>query len=227
MESTTHQNRSQQKQSGKVFLSLNAYIKSIKRGPGPLSPPEERGATPQKLAEHSMRLALSVASKHFRGDDDYDSDLLSTAMNAQVRQAQTFDPDKGRFSTVAPKAMQRSIGIYKKKELQVMIGYSISDHEKFNNSVVQYIEGVSGSVRGTQLDDLCEGDAEYKLRRSLLILPDRQRKAIIQRYLIGRDPQDLANSMKITRDQLDRVCRRAIQRMRKEVDDEIQGEICT
>ena len=202
-------------------MSLDFYIKSIRSGPDPLSAQEERVAIPKQLAEHSMRLALSIASKHIRGDDDNDSDLLSTAMNALVRQAQTFDPDKGRFSTVATKAIQRSIGIYKKKELQVMIGYSISDHEKFNNSMIQYTDGLSGSTGATQLDDLCESDAEYKLRRSLLILPDTQRKAIIQRYLIGRDPQDLANSMKITRDQLDRVCRRAIQRMRKEVDDKI------
>ena len=202
-------------------MSLNSYIASIKRGPDPLSAQEERVATPKQLAEHSMRLALSIAAKHFRGDNDYNADLLSTAINALVRQAQTFDPEKGRFSTVATKAIQRSIGIYKKKELQVMIGYSLSDHKKFNNSVVNYVEGVSGSVRATQLDDLCEGDVGYKLRRSLLILPKSQRKAIIQRYLIGRDPQDLANNMEITRDQLDRLCRRAIQRMRKEVADEI------
>lgn len=200
-------------------MGLNAYITSIKRGPDPLSAQEEKTSSPEKLAEHSMRLALSIASKHFRGDEDYDVDLLSTAINALVRQAQTFDPKKGRFSTVATKAIQRSIGIYKKKEFQVMIGYSIHDHEKFSNSLVPYIEGASGSVQASQLDDLCESDDEYAVRRSLLILTDRQRKAIIQRYLIGRDPQDLANSMDITRDQLDRLCQRAIQRMRKEVVD--------
>ena len=198
-------------------MSLNSYIASIKRGPDPLSAQEERVATPKQLAEHSMRLALSIAAKHFRGDNDYNADLLSTAINALVRQAQTFDPEKGRFSTVATKAIQRSIGIYKKKELQVMIGYSLSDHEKFNNSLTPYIEGISGCTQASQLDDLCEGDEEYAVRRSLLILADRPRKAIIQRYLIGRDPQDLANSMNITRDQLDRLCNRAIQRMRKEV----------
>jgi RNA polymerase sigma factor (sigma-70 family) len=202
-------------------LGLDSYIKSIKSGPDPLSAREERVANPKQLAEHSMRLALSIASKHFRSDEEYNVDLLSTAINALVRQAQTFDPEKGRFSTVATKAIQRSIGVYKKKEFQVMIGYSISDHEKFNNSLTTYIEGASGSVQASQLDDLCESDEEYAVRRSLLILSDRPRKAIIQRYLIGRDPQDLANSMNITRDQLDRLCQRAIQRMRKEVGDRI------
>ena len=200
------------------FLSLDSYIKSIKAGPSPLTKKEEREASPEKLAQHSMRLALSISARYFTGREEYDLDLLSTAINALVRQAQTFDSQKGRFSTVATHAIRRSIGIYRKKEAQHFIGYSKKDHIKYGYSLIPYEEEFSGSQEATQLNDLCEGDVETRIRKSLIILPSRQRRAIIHRYLIGRNTEDLAKSMGLTRDQLDRMCRSAIQKLKEVAD---------
>ena len=201
-------------------MSLTSYIKSIKAGPDPLTYEEECKASPEKLAEHSMRLALGLASKSFRHDEERNLDVLSCAMNALVRQAQTFDPEKGRFSTVASAAIRRSIGIFNKKETQPFIGYSKDDHERYDNKLVPYDEGYTGAQEATQLDDLCESDMESRIKRSVLILAPRDRTAIIQKYLIGRNPSDLAQHMGITRDQLERLCRRAIQKIKESIDGE-------
>jgi RNA polymerase sigma factor (sigma-70 family) len=202
-----------------VHISLNSYISSIRKGPDPLTKTEEKTASPDKLAEHSMRLALGLASKHFRGHEDYDLDLLSTAMNALVRQAQTFDWRKGRFSTVATHAIRRSIGVYKKKEAQPFIGYSLKDHERFGHTLVEYHEEAHADAqRDDLLDDLISDHTETRIKTSVSILPTRERSAIIQRYLIGRDAHDLAASMGITRSQLDGLCKRAIAKIREGLD---------
>lgn len=203
----------------KTGMSLDSYIKSIKRGPDPLTPDEERKAGPEKLAEHSMRLALRLASKYFSGNDEKDVDVLSVAMCALTRQAQTFDPEKGRFSTVATAAIRRSIGIHRKKETQPFIGYSQDDHEKYDNKLVPFDDTLTDGQEATQLDDLCESDTETRVRRSVLVLAPRERRAIIQRYLIGRNPSDLASHMGISRDRLDRLCRIAIQKIREDIDE--------
>ena len=61
---------------------------------------------------------------------------------------------------------------------------------------------------------------ESRIKRSVLILAPRDRTAIIQKYLIGRNPSDLAQHMGITRDQLERLCRRAIQKIKESIDGE-------
>jgi RNA polymerase sigma factor (sigma-70 family) len=56
----------------------------------------------QKLAEHNIRLVLHIAHRHHYGTDRQKlADLVGEGMTGLMEAVQTFDPEKGRFTTHA------------------------------------------------------------------------------------------------------------------------------
>ncbi len=56
----------------------------------------------RRLAEHNIRLVMRLAHKHHYGSDDTKlADLVGEGMTGLCEAVQSFDPDKGRFTTHA------------------------------------------------------------------------------------------------------------------------------
>ena len=213
-----------------LFYSLQLHSGSF---PKPLSAEEERhylelsaqGDLEARniLVERNLRLVAHVMKKYYAQTADQE-DLISIGTIGLIKGITTFDASKGaRLATYAARCVENEILMYFRSTRKSAQDVSLSD----------YIETGTDGAPLELMDVICEdcdlleqvSDREtvFRLRQAMgRCLTEQERRVVILRYgLGGRAPlrqRQVAERLGISRSYISRIEKRALQKLRKELE---------
>lgn len=213
-----------------LFYSLQLHSGSF---PKPLSAEEERhylelsaqGDLEARniLVERNLRLVAHVMKKYYAQTADQE-DLISIGTIGLIKGITTFDASKGaRLATYAARCVENEILMYFRSTRKSAQDVSLSD----------YIETGTDGAPLELMDVICEdcdlleqvSDREtvFRLRQAMgRCLTEQERTVVILRYgLGGRAPlrqRQVAERLGISRSYISRIEKRALQKLRKELE---------
>ena len=213
-----------------LFYSLQLHSGSF---PKPLSAEEERhylelsskgdlGAR-NILVERNLRLVAHVMKKYYAQTADQE-DLISIGTIGLIKGITTFDASKGaRLATYAARCVENEILMYFRSTRKSAQDVSLSD----------YIETGTDGAPLELMDVICEDcdlleqvsdrEAVFRLRQAMgKCLTEQERMVVVLRYgLGGRVPlrqRQVAERLGISRSYISRIEKRALQKLRKELE---------
>lgn len=220
------------------FHSLTILLGYISNGdtfPKPLSAAEEReylelfknnGDTEarNKLIEHNLRLVAHIAKKYTGSVRDHE-DLISVGTIGLIKGISSFDPAKGtRLATYAARCIDNEILMLlrskKKEQGDVSLNESIGTDKEGNQILL--IDVMSNDE--TDVFDKINSNIEYRrLYKNIQSeLDPREREVILLRYgLIDGHciPQrEIAKKLNISRSYVSRIEKKAVSKLRKNLD---------
>lgn len=202
--------------------------------PRPLKPDEEKKYMQKwinegdiearnKLIEHNLRLVAHIIKKYYTQNAEHD-DLISIGTIGLIKGVSTYRPEKGvRLATYASRCIENEILMFFRSSRKSNTDLSLSDTLETDG------EGNSLSL----LDILCaedemleavgRQDSYDQLRRCVAtVLTPREEKVITLRYgLSGKAPQpqrELARQLGISRSYVSRIEKRALEKLRNELE---------
>ena len=213
-----------------LFYSLQLHSGSF---PKPLSAEEERhylelsaqGDLEARniLVERNLRLVAHVMKKYYAQTADQE-DLVSIGTIGLIKGITTFDASKGaRLATYAARCVENEILMYFRSTRKSAQDVSLSD----------YIETGTDGAPLELMDVICEDcdlleqvsdrEAVFRLRQAMgRCLTEQERTVVILRYgLGGRAPlrqRQVAERLGISRSYISRIEKRALQKLRKELE---------
>ena len=213
-----------------LFYSLQLHSGSF---PKPLSAEEERhylelsaqGDLEARniLVERNLRLVAHVMKKYYAQTADQE-DLISIGTIGLIKGITTFDASKGaRLATYAARCVENEILMYFRSTRKSAQDVSLSD----------YIETGTDGAPLELMDVICEDcdlleqvsdrEAVLRLRQAMgRCLTEQERTVVILRYgLGGRAPlrqRQVAERLGISRSYISRIEKRALQKLRKELE---------
>ena len=213
-----------------LFYSLQLHSGSF---PKPLSAEEERhylelsaqGGLEARniLVERNLRLVAHVMKKYYAQTADQE-DLISIGTIGLIKGITTFDASKGaRLATYAARCVENEILMYFRSTRKSAQDVSLSD----------YIETGTDGAPLELMDVICEDcdlleqvsdrEAVFRLRQAMgRCLTEQERTVVILRYgLGGRAPlrqRQVAERLGISRSYISRIEKRALQKLRKELE---------
>ena len=213
-----------------LFYSLQLHSGSF---PKPLTPEEERHYLARAaqgdlearniLVERNLRLVAHVMKKYYAQTADQE-DLISIGTIGLIKGITTFDASKGaRLATYAARCVENEILMYFRSTRKSAQDVSLSD----------YIETGTDGAPLELMDVICEDcdlleqvsdrEAVYRLRQAMgRCLTEQERRVVILRYgLGGRAPlrqRQVAERLGISRSYISRIEKRALQKLRKELE---------
>ena len=213
-----------------LFYSLQLHSGSF---PKPLSAEEERhylelsaqGDLEARniLVERNLRLVAHVMKKYYAQTADQE-DLISIGTIGLIKGITTFDASKGaRLATYAARCVENEILMYFRSTRKSAQDVSLSD----------YIETGTDGAPLELMDVICEDcdlleqvsdrEAVFRLRQAMgRCLTEQERRVVILRYgLGGRVPlrqRQVAERLGISRSYISRIEKRALQKLRKELE---------
>ena len=213
-----------------LFYSLQLHSGSF---PKPLSAEEERhylelsaqGDLEARniLVERNLRLVAHVMKKYYAQTADQE-DLISIGTIGLIKGITTFDASKGvRLATYAARCVENEILMYFRSTRKSAQDVSLSD----------YIETRTDGAPLELMDVICEDcdlleqvsdrEAVFRLRQAMgRCLTEQERTVVILRYgLGGRAPlrqRQVAERLGISRSYISRIEKRALQKLRKELE---------
>ena len=213
-----------------LFYSLQLHSGSF---PKPLSAEEERhylelsaqGDLEARniLVERNLRLVAHVMKKYYAQTADQE-DLISIGTIGLIKGITTFDASKGaRLATYAARCVENEILMYFRSTRKSAQDVSLSD----------YIETGTDGAPLELMDVICEDcdlleqvsdrEAVCRLRQAMgRCLTEQERTVVILRYgLGGRAPlrqRQVAKRLGISRSYISRIEKRALQKLRKELE---------
>ena len=213
-----------------LFYSLQLHSGSF---PKPLSAEEERhylelsaqGDLEARniLVERNLRLVAHVMKKYYAQTADQE-DLISIGTIGLIKGITTFDASKGaRLATYAARCVENEILMYFRSTRKSAQDVSLSD----------YIETGMDGAPLELMDVICEDcdlleqvsdrEAVFRLRQAMgRCLTEQERRVVILRYgLGGRAPlrqRQVAERLGISRSYISRIEKRALQKLRKELE---------
>ena len=213
-----------------LFYSLQLHSGSF---PKPLSAEEERhylelsaqGDLEARniLVERNLRLVAHVMKKYYAQTADQE-DLISIGTIGLIKGITTFDASKGaRLATYAARCVENEILMYFRSTRKSAQDVSLSD----------YIETGTDGAPLELMDVICEDcdlleqvsdrEAVFRLRQAMgRCLTEQERRVVILRYgLGGRAPlrqRQVAERLGISRSYVSRIEKRALQKLRKELE---------
>ena len=213
-----------------LFYSLQLHSGSF---PKPLSAEEERhylelsaqGDLEARniLVERNLRLVAHVMKKYYAQTADQE-DLISIGTIGLIKGITTFDASKGaRLATYAARCVENEILMYFRSTRKSAQEVSLSD----------YLETGTDGAPLELMDVICEDcdlleqvsdrEAVFRLRQAMgRCLTEQERTVVILRYgLGGRAPlrqRQVAERLGISRSYISRIEKRALQKLRKELE---------
>ena len=213
-----------------LFYSLQLHSGSF---PKPLSAEEERhylelsaqGDLEARniLVERNLRLVAHVMKKYYAQTADQE-DLISIGTIGLIKGITTFDASKGaRLATYAARCVENEILMYFRSTRKSAQDVSLSD----------YIETGTDGAPLELMDVICEDcdlleqvsdrEAVLRLRQAMgRCLTEQELTVVILRYgLGGRAPlrqRQVAERLGISRSYISRIEKRALQKLRKELE---------
>ena len=220
-----------------VWLMLSALLYSLQLQTGsfpkPLSEQEERlylekaaqGDLQARnvLIERNLRLVAHIMKKYYTQTADQE-DLISIGTIGLIKGITTFDYSKGvRLATYAARCVENEILMYFRSQRKSSQDVSLSD----------YIESGSDGAALSLMDvvaeegDLLESITDREMIRTLTgavrtYLSEQERQVIVLRYgLEGHQPlrqREVAETTGISRSYVSRIEKRALEKLRKALD---------
>lgn len=203
--------------------------------PKPLTAEEEREylarmeqgdrAARDALIERNLRLVAHVVKKYYCAQSNQE-DLLSIGTIGLIKGISTFQPSKGaRLATYAARCIENEILMYfrsqKKLQGEVSLADSIDTDKEGNALQLMDVVGVDD----TMLDDIHDRDSALRLRRLVAeTLTAREAEIIRLRYGLGGTvpltQKEVASSFGISRSYVSRIEKKALEKLRAELEDE-------
>lgn len=187
----------------------------------------ERGdrAARDALIERNLRLVAHVVKKYYCAQSNQE-DLLSIGTIGLIKGISTFQPSKGaRLATYAARCIENEILMYfrsqKKLQGEVSLADSIDTDKEGNALQLMDVVGVDD----TMLDDIHDRDSALRLRRLVAeTLTAREAEIIRLRYGLGGTvpltQKEVASSFGISRSYVSRIEKKALEKLRAELEDE-------
>ena len=178
------------------------------------------------LIERNMRLVAHIAKKYNNSSEDQD-DLLSIGTIGLIKAIETYNVDKGtKLATYASKCIENeilmNIRTNKKNKGQVSLQDPIGMDKEGNE--ISLID-----VLGTDIDYILD-QVELKVQISKLyeqldkILTKREKEIILLRYGLTtygyKTQREIAQQLNISRSYVSRIEKRALKRLKKELNPE-------
>ena len=225
--------------SAALLLFANTLLLSLRLSgggsfPKPLSAAEERmwleryaQGDPEArnvLIEHNLRLVSHIIKKYYVQSADQE-DLISIGTIGLIKGISSFDPSKGaKLATYAARCIENEILMYfrgqKKLQGEVSLSDSIDIDKEGNALQLMDVVGVDD----TMLEDLHDRDSAEKVRRLVQErLTAREAEIIRLRYGLGGTipltQREVAATFGISRSYVSRIEKRALEKLRSELDD--------
>jgi len=178
------------------------------------------------LIERNMRLVAHIAKKYNNSSEDQD-DLISIGTIGLIKAIETYNVDKGtKLATYASKCIENeilmNIRTNKKNKGQVSLQDPIGMDKEGNE--ISLID-----VLGTDIDYILD-QVELKVQISKLyeqldkILTKREKEIILLRYGLTtygyKTQREIAQQLNISRSYVSRIEKRALKRLKKELNPE-------
>ena len=220
-----------------VWLMLSSLMYSLQLSSGsfprPLTAQEERyyldlsakGDLEARniLIERNLRLVAHIMKKYYAVDSDQE-DLISIGTIGLIKGITTFDPVKGaRLATYAARCVENEILMYFRSQRKSAQDVSLSD----------YIEtGTDGAALSLMdvvaedcdlLETISTRERVAQVRQAVAEkLSDQERQVILMRYGLGglkpSRQREVAQQLGISRSYVSRIEKRALQKLKKELE---------
>ena len=224
--------------SAALLLFANTLLFSLRLSgsgsfPKPLSAAEEREwldryakGDPEArnvLIERNLRLVAHIIKKYYTHNGDQE-DLISIGTIGLIKGISSFDPSKGaRLATYAARCIENEILMYFRgqKKLQGEVSLSDSIESDKEGNALQLMDVVG--VDDTMLEDIHDRDSALKLRQLVQeCLTQRESEIIRLRYGLGGTvpltQREVAVSFGISRSYVSRIEKRALEKLRAELE---------
>lgn len=175
------------------------------------------------LIERNLRLVAHIIKKYYTQSADQE-DLISIGTIGLIKGISSFDPSKGaRLATYAARCIENEILMYfrgqKKLQSEVSLSDSIDIDREGNALQLMDVVGVDD----TMLDDLHDRDNALRLRKLVQkCLSPREAEIIRLRYGLGGTvpltQREVASSFGISRSYVSRIEKRALEKLRAELE---------
>ena len=178
------------------------------------------------LIEHNLRLVAHIVKKYYSAECDQD-DLISIGTIGLIKGISTYRPDKGvRLATYASRCIENEILMHFRSLKKTAGNVSLSESIESDGG-----EGGSLSLLDTLCDesDMAEDFGRRELCASLrgvmdAVLTEREKMILSLRYGLGgeapRTQRETAALCGISRSYISRIEKRALQKLKKELDEE-------
>lgn len=224
--------------SAALLLFANTLLFSLRLSgsgsfPKPLSAAEEREwlsryaqGDPEArnvLIERNLRLVAHIIKKYYTQNADQE-DLISIGTIGLIKGISSFDPSKGaRLATYAARCIENEILMYfrSQKKLQGEVSLSDSIDSDQEGDALQLMDVVG--VDDTMLEDLYDRDSALRLHHLVQTsLTPREAEIIRLRYGLGGTvpltQREVASSFGISRSYVSRIEKRALEKLRFELE---------
>ncbi len=177
------------------------------------------------LVERNLRLVAHIMKKYYALESDQE-DLISIGTIGLIKGITSFDASKGaRLATYAARCVENEILMYFRSQKKSAQDVSLSDYIETgtDGAALSLMDVVSEDSDLTE--QLISREMTSQLRRAVdCCLTEQERQVIILRYgLSGQLPKrqrEVAEMTGISRSYVSRIEKRALERMRRELEGE-------
>ena len=219
-----------------LYLLTHAMLLSLHLSggsfPRPLSAQEEKKYVERMLAgdiearnvlvEHNLRLVAHIAKKYYAAPGEQE-DLISIGTIGLIKAVESFDCTKKiRFSTYAARCIENEMRMHLRHIRRSPTALSMQE------PIEAARDGSALTVMDVIPDDFAldehfeQQDEGRRLRRLVDTLTARERQVILLRYGLGGQPpltqQQAAALLGISRSYVSRIEKRALELLRRQVD---------
>ena len=181
-------------------------------------------AAREKLIRHNLRLVAHIVKKYYALPGDQD-DLISIGTIGLMKAVDTFDSDRrARFSTYASRCIENEILMYFRGQKKSAQDVSLSDYIETgtDGAALSLMDVVSED--GDLLEQVSSRESAEQLHRAIRsCLTEQEREVVVLRYgLNGKPPKrqrEVAIITGISRSYVSRIEKRALQKLRKELEE--------
>ena len=177
------------------------------------------------LIERNLRLVAHIMKKYYAQTSDQE-DLISIGTIGLIKGITTFNASKGaRLATYAARCVENEILMYFRSQKKSAQDVSLSDYiETGNDGTALSLMDVVGESEDL-LESINTQERIRELRRAIdQSLTDQERQVVLLRYGVGGGKpyrqREVAQLLGISRSYVSRIEKRALQRLRKELDDD-------
>ena len=214
-----------------LFYSLQLSSGSF---PKPLTAQEERYYLKRSaqgdlearniLIERNLRLVAHIMKKYYANTSDQE-DLISIGTIGLIKGITTFDVDKGaRMATYAARCVENEILMYFRAQKKSSQDVSLSDYiETGADGAALSLMDVVGEETD-MLETITNRERLQQVRQAVAdTLSDQEKQVVMMRYgLGGLKPcrqREVAQMLGISRSYVSRIEKRALQKLRKALED--------
>lgn len=177
------------------------------------------------LIERNLRLVAHIMKKYYAQTSDQE-DLISIGTIGLIKGITTFDVSKGaRLATYAARCVENEILMYFRSQRKSAQDVSLSDYiETGSDGTALSLMDVVGESEDL-LESISTRERICELRGAIdQCLTDQERQVVLLRYGVGGGKpyrqREVAQLLGISRSYVSRIEKRALQKLRKELEDD-------